>query len=138
MAALPRPELPENALRAFLTTATTGSYAETDRAYHWTATSAYRRCSELESLLGQHLGLPSAALLRQNPETRRLETTPLGEALIPLARAHLNSNQTFWEVLEVFAGAQQRSRLANRHKRTPLRSAPSPASPGSPSSRPGA
>jgi hypothetical protein len=103
MGALSRPGLPENALRAFLTTATTGSYAETDRIHGWTATSAYRRCSELETILGHHLDVTSTALLRQNQRTRRLETTALGAALIPLARARLNSNETFWEVLEVFA-----------------------------------
>lgn len=131
MAALPRPELPENSLRAFLTTVTTGSYAETDRVHNWTATSAYRRCGELESLIGQHLGLTSAVLLRQNPNTRRLETTPLGEALIPLARAHLSSNQTFWEVLELFAGANQQARRPDRsRKRTqPPRTAGSVGSP---------
>ncbi|MFE7507776.1 hypothetical protein [Promicromonospora sp. NPDC057488] len=113
-----RPELPENGLRAFLTTATTGSYAETDRTHGWTATTAYRRCGELEGVLAQHLNLSSAVILRQNQETRRLETTPLGDALIPLAQAYLRSNDTFWDVLEAFASATQESRRQDGRRRS--------------------
>jgi hypothetical protein len=112
-----RPELPESGLRAFLTTASTGSYAETDRSHGWTTTTAYRRCGELEGLLAQHLSLTSAVLLRQNQDTRRLETTPLGEALIPLARAYLSTNNTIWEVLEAFVYAAQESRRTDRRHR---------------------
>jgi hypothetical protein len=117
MGALPRPALPENGLRAFLTTATTGSYAETDRTHGWTATTAYRRCSELESILAQHLDLTSAVLLRQNQDTRRLTTTPLGEALIPLARAYLSSNDMFWDVLEAFVSAVQENLRQDRRRK---------------------
>lgn len=119
MEAPPRPELPENGLRAFLTTATTGSYAETDRIHGWTATTAYRRCGELEGILAQQLNLSSAVILRQNQETRRLEATPLGAALIPLAQAYLRSNDTFWDVLEAFSSATQENRRLGNRRRNP-------------------
>lgn len=122
-----RPDLPEAGLRAFLTTATTGSYAATDRTYGWTATTAYRRCAEVENVLEHHLNLTSATLFRQNPDTRRLETTALGDALVPLARAYLSTNNTVWEVLETFVaahqtGRQRRSRTMNP-RTTPARTA---------------
>lgn len=123
-----RPELPEVGLRAFLTTTTTGSYAETDRTHGWTATTAYRRCGELENLLAQHLNLTSAVLLRQNQDSRRLETTPLGDALVPLARAYLSTNNTVWEVLGAFVSATQESQRRDRGRRTTNPHAPRVAS----------